>query len=78
MFVGFSSLVVYTFGIFLKPIAAEFSWSREAVSAAFGFAAMTVAVCSPALGALFDRLEPGGSSRHASSCSDVPSRRSRG
>lgn len=58
VFVGFSSLVVYTFGIFLKPIAAEFSWSREAVSAAFGFAAMTVAVCSPALGALFDRFEP--------------------
>ena len=58
VFVGFGSLVVYTFGIFLKPLAAEFSWSREAVSAAFGFAAMMVAVASPLLGHLFDRHKP--------------------
>ena len=44
VFVSFASLLVYTFGIFLKPLAEEFSWSREAVSAAFGIAAMTVAV----------------------------------
>jgi len=58
VFVSFASLLVYTFGIFLKPIAAEFSWSREAVSAAFGIAAMTVAVCSPPLGYLLDRFSP--------------------
>lgn len=58
VFVSFASLLVYTFGIFLKPLAQEFSWSREAVSAAFGVAAMTVAVASPALGYLFDRVEP--------------------
>ena len=40
VFVSFASLLVYTFGIFLKPLAEEFSWSREAVSAAFGVAAM--------------------------------------
>jgi MFS family permease len=55
VFVSFASLLVYTFGIFLKPISEEFGWSREAVSAAFGIAAMTVAVCSPGLGYLFDR-----------------------
>lgn len=55
MFVSFASLLVYTFGIFLKPLTEEFGWSREAVSAAFGVAAMTVAVCSPGLGYLFDR-----------------------
>jgi hypothetical protein len=33
VFVSFASLLVYTFGIFLKPLAEEFSWSREAVSA---------------------------------------------
>ena len=55
VFVSFASLFVYTFGTLLKPLAEEFSWSREAVSAAFGIAAMTVAVCSPPLGMLLDR-----------------------
>ena len=58
VFVSFASLLVYTFGIFLKPLTEEFSWSREAVSAAFGIAAMTVAVCSPPLGYLLDRVGP--------------------
>jgi predicted MFS family arabinose efflux permease len=58
VFVSFASLLVYTFGILLKPLAAEFGWSREAVAAAFGIAAMTVAVCSPPLGYLLDRHSP--------------------
>ena len=58
VFVGFGSLLVYTFGIFLKPLTEEFSWSRQTVSWAFGIAAMTVAVCSPALGHLLDRFGP--------------------
>ena len=58
VFVSFASLLVYTFGIFLKPWTEEFGWSRESVSAAFGIAAMTVAVCSPPLGYLLDRLSP--------------------
>jgi predicted MFS family arabinose efflux permease len=58
VFVSFASLLVYTFGVFLKPLAEEFSWSREAVSAAFGIAAMTVALVSPLLGFLLDRLHP--------------------
>ena len=58
VFVSFASLLVYTFGILLKPLAEEFGWSREAVSAAFGIAAMTVAVCSPPLGYLLDRHSP--------------------
>jgi MFS family permease len=58
VFVGFASLLVYTFGVLLKPLAEEFAWSRESVSAAFGVAAMTVAACSPPLGYLFDRVRP--------------------
>ena len=58
VFVGFASLLIYTFGVFLKPLTEEFGWSREAVSAAFGIAAMTVAVMSPGLGYLLDRLPP--------------------
>jgi MFS family permease len=55
---GFGSLVVFTFSVFLKPIGAEFGWSREAVSSAFGFAAVSVAVASPKLGQLLDRNGP--------------------
>jgi len=53
--VSFASLFIYTFAIFLKPLAAEFGWSREAVSAAFAIAALAVAACSPPLGWLLDR-----------------------
>jgi predicted MFS family arabinose efflux permease len=56
--VGFGSLLVFTFGIFLKPLSAGFGWSRESISAAFGLAALTVAVCSPPLGHLLDRFGP--------------------
>jgi MFS family permease len=52
---SFASLLVYTFAIFLKPLSAEFGWSREATSAAFGIAALAVAACSPPLGWLLDR-----------------------
>ena len=55
IFLSFASLLVYTFGIFLKPLASQFGWSREAVSAAFALAALSVAACSPPLGLLLDR-----------------------
>ncbi len=54
--VSFGSLLVFTFSIFVKPLTGAFGWSRESVSAAFGFAALTVAVCSPPLGHLLDRF----------------------
>ena len=55
VFVSFGSLLVFTFGVLLKPIAAEFGWSRESVSGAFGIAALAVALCSPAIGMFVDR-----------------------
>ena len=58
VFFSFASLFVYSFGVFLKPISAQFHWSREAVSLSFGFAAMCVAIASPLLGALLDRFPP--------------------
>ena len=54
--VGFASLLVYTFGIFLKPVSEEFGWSRQAASLAFGIAALMIAACSPLLGYLLDRF----------------------
>lgn len=55
---GFGSLFVYTFAVFVKPLGAEFGWSREAISRGFGFAALTLALVSPGLGRLLDRLGP--------------------
>ena len=55
---GFGSLFVFTFGVFLKPVGAEFGWNREAVSRGFGFAALAIAVASPKLGQLLDRFSP--------------------
>jgi MFS family permease len=56
--VGFGSLFVYTFSIFMKPLGAEFGWGREAISRGFGFAALSMAFCSPILGHLLDRYGP--------------------
>ncbi|MFL6463734.1 MAG: MFS transporter [Bryobacteraceae bacterium] len=55
-FVGFGSVVIFTFGIFLKPLTAEFGWSRSQVSLAFTLTALTVAFCSPFIGRLLDRF----------------------
>ena len=43
---------------FPETFKRRFGWSRESVSAAFGFAALTVAICSPPLGHLLDRFGP--------------------
>src|SRR5580693_6202066 len=44
---GFGSLFVYTFSVFVKPLAAEFGWSREAISSGFAIAAVTLGWPSP-------------------------------
>jgi MFS family permease len=55
---GFGSLFVYTFAVFVKPLAVEFGWSREAISRGFAIAAITMAVSSPLLGRWIDRIGP--------------------
>jgi MFS family permease len=56
--VSFAAIVPYTFGLFLKPLTAAFGWHREATSAGFSIAALTVAAASPGLGFLLDRYSP--------------------
>src|SRR5262245_59320340 len=51
-----ASLVVFTFPILLKPLSEEFSWSREAVSSAYGVTTGMSAICVVPLGYLIDRL----------------------
>jgi MFS family permease len=55
---GFGSLFVYTFSVFVKPLTAEFGWSREAVSRGFAIAAITLGLTSPLLGRWIDQLGP--------------------
>ena len=55
---GFGSLFVYTFSVFVKPLGAEFGWSREAVSRGFAIAAVTLGGCSPLLGGWIDKFGP--------------------
>ena len=55
---GFGSLFVYTFSVFVKPLAAEFGWSREAISSGFAIAAVTLGLGSPLLGRWIDRFGP--------------------
>jgi MFS family permease len=55
---GFGSLFVYTFAVFVKPLGAQFGWSREAISSGFGLAAVTLGLISPMLGHWLDRFGP--------------------
>jgi MFS family permease len=56
--VSFAAVVPYTFGLFLKPLSVTFGWHREAISAGFSIAALSVAAASPGLGFLLDRYGP--------------------
>lgn len=56
--VSFAAVVPYTFGLFLKPLSLSFGWHREAISAGFSIAALTLAAASPGLGFLLDRFGP--------------------
>lgn len=52
--VSFASVFIYSFGVLLKPLAAEFGWARGQISAGFSIAALTIALASPFLGRLAD------------------------
>jgi MFS family permease len=56
--VSFAAIMPYTFSLFIEPLAKTFGWHREAISSAFGIAAITVAVFSPSIGTLLDRFPP--------------------
>lgn len=56
--VSFAPIVPYTFSLFLTPLHAAFGWKREAIGGGFALAAITVALVSPLIGILLDRLPP--------------------
>lgn len=55
---GFGSLFVYTFAVFVKPLSAQFGWTREGISFGFGLAALTLGAVSPLLGRWLDTIAP--------------------
>lgn len=55
---GFATVFIYSFSFMVKPMQQEFGWNREQIARAFSLAAISVAICSPFIGKLFDRLEP--------------------
>ena len=54
--VSIGTVVVYSFGVFLKPLCREFNWSRSKVSLAISLMNLMVTIGSPIVGRLADRL----------------------
>ncbi|HTP86450.1 MAG TPA: MFS transporter [Bryobacteraceae bacterium] len=54
--VSFGSLVVFSFGVFLKPLSAQFHWDRADISLGFSLSALSVALASPLIGRIVDRV----------------------
>lgn len=50
------SVPPFSFAVFLKPLADEFGWSRQSVSAVFGVSALVAATFSALVGAVIDRV----------------------
>ncbi len=55
MIVSQGPVLVFTFGIFMKPLGVEFGWSRSQVSLGLTIAILTAALCTPWVGRLIDR-----------------------
>jgi predicted MFS family arabinose efflux permease len=56
--VFFASLLVYGFSVLLKPLTAEFAWSRETTATAYACFALASALAAPIVGRLLDRYGP--------------------
>ncbi len=55
---GFATVFIYSFSFMVKPLGQAFGWDREQIARAFSLAAISVAICSPFIGKLFDRFDP--------------------
>ncbi|WAC71965.1 MFS transporter [Roseateles sp. SL47] len=53
---GLTALPFYTLGIFAKPLAQEFGWSRSLIQSGFMFSTLGVVLCGWATGWLIDRF----------------------
>ncbi len=53
---GAATIIVYGFGVFLKPLAQEYHAGRGAISFAFTLQNCAAALCAPLIGRLIDRF----------------------
>ena len=56
LMVSNSSIMFYSFGVFLKPISTEFGWSRGGLSLALGAAMIATVIGAPVTGKLIDHF----------------------
>ncbi|MES2158678.1 MAG: MFS transporter [Pseudomonadota bacterium] len=54
--VGMTGIGFYSLGLFVKPLQAEFGWSRAAVSGAATFQQFGIFLSAPIIGRLADRI----------------------
>lgn len=52
------TLTIYSFGVFVHPLAAQFHWSRTALAGAVAVSQIGLALASPVWGLLLDRFGP--------------------
>ena len=52
------TLLLYTFGVFVRPLTVEFGWSRTQLSGALAMSQYTFALAAPVWGVLIDRFGP--------------------
>lgn len=52
------TLLLYTFGVFVRPLSTEFGWSRTQMSGALAVSQYTFALSAPVWGLLIDRFGP--------------------
>lgn len=52
------TLLLYSFGVFIRPLAAEFHWTRTQVSGALTIGQFVVALTCPLWGLMIDRFGP--------------------
>ena len=52
------TLLLYTFGVFVRPLTAEFGWTRTQLSGALAMSQYTFALAAPVWGVLIDRFGP--------------------
>ena len=58
MFLGSAPFFVYSFGVFVRPIAEQTGWNRTHIAAAIGPAVLVIGPLCPFIGQLVDRYGP--------------------
>jgi MFS family permease len=54
---GIASMFGYTIGVFMKPLQAEFGWSRSEISLGLLLSTLTTGITAPLIGLVADRID---------------------